>query len=325
MFLYLSKDNPKKGHAIGTSFQFEPIHFEEVSYPVKDCPDIPIPLSAAETLNLRDFLGNVIVLRFSRFNKHDLEGLHFLDSLFTRLQKYNFRLVFINTLGKDNSIRQEHFSAPVVDDDGYIASIFHANLNDLILIDKSFKIRIKHNNLNNPTIYSLITTHLFDEGQKMPAFSDSSLEIILKQSFYMNVRTQHIECIRQTIRERPSIIHLFLSVCLSCLPQIRVSLMNGYGFPETSQETPLIMILFSSRNEISEVNNFIERYDIPQKVTVGIFSDTDKDSMFEESLLYKYYIDPYFIILNSRGRITFSEEPGDIVRLDASTMARYFK
>lgn len=307
------------------NLQISFLDIEQSPFFDRDCPDAQILLSPARTASLRDYLGNVIVLRFSRFNPHDMDNLYFLDTLSIRFRPHGLQLFFVYPLIRDNSIKpyeQDRFSSRIVDDDGYLASLFQASLNDLIIIDKSFRIKIKHNNLNNPTIYSLIVRYLFDGQESLFVIPESLREELLKKASYLNIRSQQVEHLGEKISKKPAIVNMFLSACMSCLTEKRISLIKELAMLKESRRKHHVFILFGSENSFDDVIKFADMHNFPFNVTLGVLSESKEFRREEKAQLFKYYIDPFIVIINEHGQVVFSEELGDSNKLDASLIER---
>jgi len=64
------------------------------------CPEITLTALNNRIIDLKELIGNVIVIKFSRFYKRDLTHLIYLEHLAGKLKNEGIQLIFVNSLGK---------------------------------------------------------------------------------------------------------------------------------------------------------------------------------------------------------------------------------
>jgi len=105
------------------------------------CPDITVTSIEGETYDFSNMVGNVIILKFSKFYKRNLPDLVYLEHVVNKYKEEGISLFFINSLGKHyldkiNAIcKLEH---PIIEDEGEISALFNAGSDDIVIIDREF-------------------------------------------------------------------------------------------------------------------------------------------------------------------------------------------
>ena len=271
------------------------------------CPDIEFFNTSGEPIILSDYIGNVIVLRFSLFHSGDIPNLIYLEHIYKKFENYRMKLFFIKRLRK--SIQNEknipfNTSVPVIEDDGYISSIFQARLNDTIIIDNDYHIKFKHNEVTNKIIYNQICRFLFKNNFCPDELSKKSLENSLKKINFINISNNHIENLGESIKKKPAVILLFVSQCLSCPEHNRITLMKYLS--ELDKEQTEFLLLFGKENNFEAIKKYSEQNDLTSHITVGIITSlTDKSQNYYG--IFNFEVDPRMIIYN-KGNIKFLEE-----------------
>jgi len=77
---------------------------------------------------------------------------------------------------------------PIIEDDGYISSIFNASLGDTVIIDRDFRIKFKHNEFPNNIIYRQACRFLFENEPYNNELSEKELGNLLKKIYFINIR-----------------------------------------------------------------------------------------------------------------------------------------
>ena len=91
--------------------------------------------------------------------------------------------MFINSLGRHYKKEIEKicsFISPVVEDQGSIAGLFNASLEDTIIVDRNFIIKSKYPVFDKRVIYSDVKRWTQDEENDSDNFSNEDLGIQLK-------------------------------------------------------------------------------------------------------------------------------------------------
>jgi hypothetical protein len=276
------------------------------------CPDIELTTINGENHKLSNLIGNVIVIRFSRFIKKDLPYLHYLEHLHRAFKEDGMYLFFVKILGRDYIESHENTFinlAPIVEDDGFISGIFQANLNDLVVIGRDFRIKLKHNQLSNRTIHNQTTKYLHVENSTTHKLSEKEFSTALKRITFKNVQDGKIESLNELITNKPSLINLFISTCFSCPVNNRIQLIKQC-VQELNSKHYGFAILFGNGNSLNMTKEFSNNHDL-SGVKVGIIQISDKIANEEYIKIFKLDIDPRTVIFSKKGDITFLETVND--------------
>jgi hypothetical protein len=306
---------------------FDEIVFDKlISDPIA-CPNPVLTSTSGQMNRLADYRGNVIILRFTRFHPQDLASLRYLDSLLGRFKGDGFRLFFIYELGKTD-VRTSHdpqsWNTPIIEDDGYIASLFHAGLNDLILIDRSYSIAVKHNELNDRTVYHLLCRHLFGSLVAPAAISEIEFVELLQSLSFINVRNNQREYLHDLMGDTAVALTLFISPCMYCQLQQRIDL-NENLLSNVAPDNLTPVFLLGPGQPLGAAGEWTAKYFRNSKIIVGVIEDSDFQNKMKSHLIFKYYIDPYMVIFDKKGGLVFSEEPRDRIRLSQTFLKSFLK
>ena len=134
----------------------------------RSCPELTFSTLDGAEINLRELIGNVIIIKFSKFFRPELSNLAYLEHLANKFSSSGLHLIFISYFGRidiDAVKSIFNFSSPVVaDQNGEIVSVFNASPEEIIIIDRAFKIRTKINmerSVDRATIYSDLISILY--------------------------------------------------------------------------------------------------------------------------------------------------------------------
>jgi len=111
-------------------------------------PDIALTSINGEIINLKDLIGSVIIIKFSKFYKKDLPDLVYLEHLAGKFRREGVSLIFINSLGKHYKEAINKiciFSSPIIEDDGSVLGLFNANTEETVIVDRNFTVKFKSN------------------------------------------------------------------------------------------------------------------------------------------------------------------------------------
>lgn len=304
-----------------TNQVYEPVVSDHFDSP---CPEIEMCSTQGQIIKLSDLIGDVIVLRFTKLHSQDLPYLLYLEHLYKRFQKYGIHLFFINLLGKSYSPLinvNNSFFVPLVDDDGYISSLFNARLNDTIIIGRDFKIKFKHNEMANLVIYSQIMRYLFEGSSPPNDLTNRELYFILKKINYRNIKNGKIENLGMTTKGKKSFIALFISQCFGCPEHQRISLMKELAAKIKKDETKIIL-LFGKGNKFEAIKKFSEKNGLIGYITIGTIQDSLNLSEEEYYQIFKFDVDPRSFILGKNGKILFSEELKDFKKVNINFLIK---
>jgi hypothetical protein len=272
------------------------------------CPDIDLVTTENKIFRLREFSGEVIILRFTRFHPQDIPYLIYLEHLYNVFKREGIHLFFIQLLGKkisENTNEKVIFSVPIVQDDGFIASAFQAELNDTIIIGRDLRIKFKNNQAINRIIYNQTLRNLLSDSRSLPSPKEAELESLLRKISYKNIKNEKIEHLKDVMNNGPSIINIFISLCFSCPEQGRIGLIKDIA-SKTRKDDLKAFLLFGKGNAFSIVREFFDGNNFSPNLTGGIILNTDN---FLEEDYYKILrldVDPRLFIFNNKGKLTGS-------------------
>jgi len=279
------------------------------------CPEVDILSMKGVRYSLKKYVGEVILLRFSRFNAEDLPRLVFLDHLHGQLKKYGLNVFFINLLrntDRNISVQFPDLITPIIDDDGYISGIFRARLNDTIIIGKDFKIKFQFNAADNVTLYrqtlKLLSINAAQNTEGTNNLIDRRyLSLLLQKIVFRNSADGNIEYLRNIIKNKNVIITIFIAPCLSCPEMKRIGLINKIS-ENPLKNKPLAIILFGVGNNLNSINQIFRKYEVGDNIKIGIIETLEDQSNEDYYKLFKLDLDPRIIILNNNSDIIFLED-----------------
>lgn len=273
-----SKSNPTR--RIFTSSSTQPNQIIQSDFFDSPCPDIEMVSTQGQDIKLPNFVGDVIVLRFTRSHPQDFPYLLYLEHLYNKFKDKGLQLFFIKLLERSETIPMNKpfdFIAPMIEDDGYIASLFQARLNDTIIVGKDFRIKFKHNQIVNRIIYNQIVRYLFEDSLPPHALSDTELASLLKKIDYRNIKNGELENLEISINNKPSLITLFVSQCLGCPEHRRITIMKQIA-SEIKPDKAQIILLFGKGNNFETTKKFAEQNDLLDYITIGVIQDSENVS-----------------------------------------------
>ena len=274
------------------------------------CPELSLTSTSGEVIKLSDLVGNVIILRFSRFYKPDLANLIYLQHLAEKYEDVGVSLIFINSQGKHHIEATEKLVDiyfPIIEDDGEIMGLFNASFEDLIIIDRDFTIKFKYLQAPKSMIYNEVIKWT-DPSGRVIGFKDQIelKKVIYSLTFYDVIENRKKE-IRQFLKKNIVLI-LFTSTCLGCEENARIRLSEDLSFKINTDETKII-ILFGKGNYAYPIEQFALTKGLNNTpIITGVISDLEKLKMNDYYNLFDLHIDPRILILNKQGDIIFSED-----------------
>jgi hypothetical protein len=310
-----SKDIQGRGPVTLRQIQQESIAYDRLS------PDFYRETFDGKKIRLSQFKGDTVILRFSRFYFDDLPYLLYLDHLAKRFEDKGVKLIFVNTLGKHDEKainRIVTLSSPVIEDDGSISSLFEAKSGDVVLIDRDFRIKFKDSTYTygNNLIYDLLLRYTF--GEKVPPLSlpESEISALMKNLSYLDIRTNEVENLGYIIRDKRSILNLFISTCMACPEEKRLSTIKRVSERIGTQDGQII-ILFGKGNGPKIVREYSERIALTvPNIIIGII---EEGSLPEKDYirLFDFEINPRLFIFDKNGDIIFSENLKNKAKISA--------
>lgn len=277
------------------------------------CPEIVLNSIDGETINLNDLVGNVIIIKFSRFYKKDLSDLVYLDHLSRKYKKAGISLIFVNSLGKHygNEISKIcSFFSPIVVDDGSISGLLNAGMEDTVIVDRNFTIRFMSNMsyiFNKPLIYNEVMKWTFEEIQPPQKTSKKELTSILSQLSFHNINKGQKTSLNKMRAGDKVIFTLFTSTCTGCQENQRIQLLKEVS-SRLNPEKSKIIFLFGIGNNANSIKQyaFINGWnEFP--ITVGVMDELKTIQEDDYYKLFEFDTDPRTIILNKKGDVVFAE------------------
>lgn len=300
------KPKPKEGSETMRLSNPQTNHIAQSEFFNSSAPDVEMLTSKGEKIILSNFVGDVIILRYTRFHLKDLPSLIYLEHLHEKYREHGFHLFIIKLVGigyggsMDSSI---NLSVPIIEDDGFISGIFQARLNDTILIGRDFRIKLKHNNLENRTIYNQVKRYLFKDSVPPSELAKDELNLLVKQLYFRNIKDGDILNLGKLTKNNISIVNLFVSTCFACPDQRRILLMKEIA----SQYNKIqVIILFGKGNNSSLIKKFAEKRDLLKNTIVGVIQKSGNKIDKDYYKIFQLNVDPRMFIIKN-GVIVFSE------------------
>lgn len=272
----------------------------------RPCPELELLSVGGLRINLAEWAGEIITIRFSDFHYQDLPYLIYLDHLNSRLQNKT-HLIFIRELRR-GEVRQERsidfLKAPVVEDDGHLAGLFNANLNDLFIVGRDFQIKFKYNQASNSAIFQQISRWLDEPNESLKVNRDILEEAISKIKI-KDIKSGLEISLNSIVSGKTALINVATSSCYACPEINRYRLLDEIARKTEASKVPVV-VLFSARNPDEFLSQFMEKYGIAEHFTVGKIVDESIGMISND--IYNYELDSMLIILNKKGKIVFYED-----------------
>lgn len=274
------------------------------------CPEITKFSISGDKVDFRELVGRVILIRFSRFYKQDFPSLIYLEHVAEKYRKYGVSLIFINTLGKHDEktiSKSIKLTSQVIEDDGSISASFNALPEDLIIVDRNFLIKYKHNLGSKSIIYNEVVKRTFEKIIPPPnPTRNEQASFFNNLSYYDVLKDRKVQTLGKTSGKK-QIITFFTSVCTGCNENARIRLLDELS-RKINKKKSQVIILFGKGNNKEAIRQFIylnNWNEIP--ITVGNFNDLNKIETENYYKLFQLDIDPKTFILNKEGEVIFCE------------------
>jgi len=227
------------------------------------CPEVELIDFQGKRWAFSSLEGDVIVLKFTRFLSAELPPLIYLEHLWGRLRNYGLKIFFIYPTKRRNpwrlSERVNMFHLPVIMDDSTLVDCFNAMMNDTIIIGRDSKIKFKHNQAPDSTIYHQVVRFLEESsGIEKGNISSEDLLSNLKKISYQNMENGKIENLGGMIRGKTAFINLFISKCFGCPVGERIKMMKETAGKCNDNEGE-VFFLFGRGNEPQLIVEYAER------------------------------------------------------------------
>lgn len=319
--------NRHKSSSAKSSFTFPSLQVSRVEksdFYNTACPDIEMFDRKNQGIALSDFIGEVVVIRFTRFHAKDIPYLLYLEHLYNKYKESVIHLFFINMLGRTYSESIDDtrtFSVPVIEDDGYISGPFNARLNDFVIIGKDFRIKFKHNQVSNRIICNQIMRYLFDDFFLTEHLPDKEVGSLVKKINYKDIKSGEIENLGESTQGKSSPVTLFVSQCFGCPEHQRIRMMKELS-TQIGKGRAMIILLFGRGNDFKSIKTFSEKNDLLDSITVGMIQDSGDLTDEEYYQIFKLNVNPCPFLFNRKGEICFSEGVKDQRRIDVDFLKK---
>lgn len=283
------------------------------------CPDLRLTDTAGNSFELGSFVGDVILMKFTRFYKSDLAELLYLDNLALSLRKAGVHLFFISLYGKVDRASIDELcilESPIIEDSGPIMARFNNAPNDLIIIDRSHKIKYKYPIFNKSLVYK--ETMRWTYGRDIPKRESeqrSLFDALGKAKFRRIGKENQVEQFSWPSHSKRFILTL-ISTCLVCEQNTRIKIFKeliGLIQIDPNRE---FLLLFGKGNKPEGIRQYalIAGLDDP-RIILGIIEPFEDDSLYYK--LFDPSIDPKMVIMD-RDKLSFVEKESNtnLVRID---------
>ncbi len=268
------------------------------------CPEVDLFTSTGKQIILSDLVGDVIVLRFTRFHSRDIPYLIYLQHLCETYANKGLHLFFIHILGKTGINPSHSFSVPIIEDDGYVSGVFNARLNDLIIISKDFRIKFKNNQASNRIIYNQVIKFLY-EGSSPSFPSEKELSFLMKKVTFKNIKNEQIENISDVIENKKAIINLFISSCFNCPESNRIKLLLDLAHQKKDTNSE-VLLLFGKGNDFNHIKKFAYENNLLNLI-VGVIQSSEVLADHEYHGIFKLDVDPRLFVFDEDSHLLLIE------------------
>jgi len=275
----------------------------------RPCPELLLDTIEGEIIDLKDLIGHVIILKFSRFYKRDLPNLLFLEHVAGKFKNLGVTLVFINSLGLHYKKEIEKicsFISPIVEDKGTIAGLFNASLEDIIIVDRNFTIKFKYLAFEKNVIYSEVKRWAQNEGNGSENFSNEVLGDKLQDLSYYDVLEKREKPLLTPNQDKKIIISLFTSICTGCEENTRIQLLKDVS-SEMHKKFQTVF-LFGIGNNAKAIRQYALLNNWNKfPISIGVIEKINPDQLSDYYDLFEFNVDPRTLILDSSGAVLFQE------------------
>lgn len=279
------------------------------------CPTMVLNSINNRVFNTKDLIGDVLLIKFSRFYRNDLANLIYLEHLARRFEDDGLHLFFINSRGKHdkNAINSIcNFTYPIIEETGYISSAFNAKSEDTIIVDRNFKIRFKlqlYPIFNKLLIFNEVKRWIYNENPT-PIISPSKEELssTIDNLLYYNVLSKEEKTIQNHKSNKNVILTIFTSTCTGCRENERIRLLKELS-SQINYKKDKIVILFGIGNNPKAIKQFASlnnwnKYPIEVGI-INSFGIVKKDIYIR---LFSLDIDPRTFIIGKNRKLIFAED-----------------
>jgi hypothetical protein len=294
----------------------------------KKCPDLILYDIGGKSYVLSDLIGNVLVIRFTNFLYHEVPDLVYLDHLSGKFREDDLKVFLACPSVKMNMDFQGRYidtSIPIIHADNSIISVFNADLNDIIIIDKELRIKLKNNNIQNRSIFNILKRYLGYENETKNTIPEFQIGELIKKLPYLNIANSNIEIVGDIIKGKSAFVNLIISNCLGC-PESRKITEIKKALSILGDKNHITFFLFGKGNNAA----FVEEFSVRNKlyspdVRIGIIqptyeiSDTEYYSLFEYNLIHR------ISLYNEKGELNFLESLENQHNIDADFIIEKLK
>lgn len=289
------------------------------------CPEITLTALNNRIIDLKELKGNVIIIKFSRFYKRDLPHLIYLEHLAGKLKNEGISLIFVNSLGKHYSKEINkicYFASPIVEDDGTISRQFNAGPEEIVIIDRNFKIRFIYNLFYKTLVFNEINKWIFGAEIPVENIAYEELSSIVKRLTYYDVLEKKEKQIILPELKRKTVLTLFTSVCTGCEENYKIRLIKELSSDINPKNTQLIF-LFGIGNSAKAMRQYASLNGLNElPITIGVIRDLNEAQKNDYYKLFRLDTDPRTFILNIEGGVIFAENPKNSRLIDINFLKK---
>jgi len=273
------------------------------------CPELTEYSATGEKIDLKSYIGNIILIRFSRFYRQDLANLVYLQHLADKYHDQNVSLIFISSLGiydKEAVEKIVKLTSPIIEDDGLIAAMFNAFPEDLIIVDRNFTIKFKFHRASSFLIYDEVTKWTFKEQPRNILITNDNLARTIQNLAFYDIFNEEKRKINP-LHNKSVVLTLFTSACTGCEESYRIDQLKKLAGNVNIDKFEIIILFGKGNNKEA-----IKQYAIQNKwdefpITIGVIDDFNEMTEMEYYQIYQLDTDPKSFIINPLGDIRFIE------------------
>jgi hypothetical protein len=196
-------------------------------------------------------------------------------------------------------------TAPIVEDDGKISSLFGAKQRDLIIVDRDFKIKFKYNLSDNNLAYRQITRYLGDELNQI--LLEREIEERIKRIVYLNVESNELEHLGELSKNRLAFVYLVCSFCPGCVQNKDIQSLKLLARNLYDKKGQVFLLLGRGNNVNVLRKLYIENQLKEAGIVMGVIQYLDGYSEADYYHMYRYEQKFQIIIIRQDGTVELLE------------------
>lgn len=237
------------------------------------CPAIDLPIIGGPLVNLAEYVGSPILIRFTRMDIREVPHLVFLENVYQKYSKLGLKMFLIidsRNIRIQDGDYQAGLTIPMVEDQGAIASVFRAYPEETVLVGRDFRIKLKSNELSDNVVYRQLVRFAF--GEVIPVGNSPDLGKLwelIRDVRFKNVFSGKIETVKDRLGAEPLLLSLFISACFTCSESKLLTSLKDLAVEKRGTK---LLILFARGNNINVLREYFISHRL-NEIEVGLIED----------------------------------------------------